>query len=163
MGCILNNNFYKMLEIKELDQKGLDFLINEEGLVLHPYLDSVGIPTIGVGCTYYENGTKVKMTDSSITKDRAISLFKNLLNNYELGVYSVTRDDINQNQFNALVSFTYNEGVNAFKHSTLLEKINLNPDDNTITHEFLQWERAGSDPKRLESRRIHEAKLYFTK
>ena len=152
-----------MKEIQQLDQKGLDFIINEEGVVLHPYLDSVGIPTIGVGCTYYKGGTKVKMTDPSITKEQAIDMFKNIVKTYELGVYSVTRDDITQNQFNALVSFTYNEGVNAFKHSTLLKLVNRNPNDNNITHEFLQWTRAGSDTNRLKSRRIHEAQLYFTK
>lgn len=151
------------MEIQQLDQKGIDFLTHEEGIVLHPYLDANNIPTIGIGCTYYENGQKVKMIDPSITKDRAISLFKRLLPTYELGVYSVTRDDINQNQFNALVSFTYNEGVNAFKNSTLLKLINKNPDDNNISHEFLQWTRVGTKQEVLKDRRIREAQLYFTK
>ncbi|RYF09996.1 MAG: hypothetical protein EOO42_23200, partial [Flavobacteriales bacterium] len=74
----------RMEEIKQVSNTGIQFLIGEEGLVKRPYLDQVGIPTIGVGCTYYENGTKVKMTDPPITTERAIQLFRNLLKNYEL-------------------------------------------------------------------------------
>ena len=59
-------------EIKQASQEGIDFLMNEEGCVLHPYKDQVGISTIGIGNTYYEDGTRVKMTDAPITKDRAI-------------------------------------------------------------------------------------------
>ncbi len=152
-----------MAEIKEIDQKGINFLIKEEGLILHPYLDQAGIPTIGIGCTYYLGGKKVTMKDPSITKQQAIDLFKKLLKVYELGVYSVTRDDITQNQFNALVSFTYNEGVGAFKGSTLLKLINKNPNDPTIKAEFLRWTRVGSKKLELLDRRTREGNLYFTK
>ena len=92
------------MEIKELSDYGIKFLMSNEGVILHPYLDTKGIPTIGVGNTFYEDGSKVKMTDPPITKERAMELFKYILKNYELAVYSNTRDDINQNQFDALVS-----------------------------------------------------------
>jgi lysozyme len=141
-----------------MDQKGLDFLVNEEGLILHPYKDSKGIPTIGVGCTYYEDGTRVKMTDPPITKERAYSLFKNILKNYETAVWSVTRDDINQNQFNALVSICYNIGVQGFKGSTLLKRVNDKSDEPSIISAFRMWRK----PPELLPRRIREAKLYFS-
>ena len=64
------------MEIKNISASGLSFLINEEGLRLKPYLDLVGIATIGVGCTYYENGAKVKITDKAISKERAEQLSK---------------------------------------------------------------------------------------
>jgi lysozyme len=150
------------MEIKSMNQEGLNFLIKEEGLVLKPYLDSVGVPTIGVGSTYYEDGSKVKMTDKPITKERAIQLFKNLLKNYELAVYSSTRDDINQNQFNALVSICYNIGVFGFKGSTLLKRVNKNPNDSTIKQAFQMWRNAGGKPILL-GRRNREAALYFKK
>lgn len=150
------------MEIKQIDQSGIDFLINEEGLILHPYLDSVGIPTIGIGNTYYEDGTRIKMTDSTITKDKAINLFKIVLRNYETAVWSVTRDDINQNQFNALVSLCYNIGVAAFKGSTLLKRVNANPNDFLIRDAFLMWKNAGGKPILLQRRR-READLYFKK
>jgi lysozyme len=146
------------VEIKSMDINGVNFLILEEGIVLKPYLDSVGVPTIGVGCTYYENGIRVKMSDPPITKLRAIELFRNVLKTYEQAVWSVTRDDINQNQFNALVSICYNIGVAGFKGSTLLKRVNNNPKDSTITEAFKMWRK----PAVLLTRRIREAKLYFS-
>lgn len=143
-----------------MDAAGIDFLINEEGLVLKPYRDSVGIPTIGIGCTYYEDGTRVKMTDPPISRDRAIGLFKNLLKNYETAVWSVTRDDINQDQFNALTSICFNIGVSAFKGSTLVKRVNKNPNDPSIKGAFEMWKNAGGKPILL-GRRRREAALYF--
>ena len=149
------------MEIKSLDTVGLDRLVKEEGVVLHPYLDSVGVPTIGVGCTYYEDGTRVKMTDPPFTMDRAMSLFKNVLKNYDTTVWSVTRDDISQNNFNALVSICFNIGVLGFITSTLLKRVNRNPKDPSITEAFKMWRNAGGKPILL-NRRIREAKLYFS-
>ncbi|HEX5186255.1 MAG TPA: hypothetical protein VFV86_05135, partial [Nitrososphaeraceae archaeon] len=80
-----------MNEIKKVSDNGINFLIKEEGLVLHPYLDAVGIPTIGIGATYYEDGTRIKITDPPISEERAIDLFKNLLKHYETTVWSVIR------------------------------------------------------------------------
>lgn len=148
-------------EIRKVSAKGIEFLIAEEGLRLKPYKDSVGIATIGVGCTYYENGKRVTMQDPAITKDRAIELFKNLLKTYELAVYSTTRDDINQNQFDALVSLCFNIGVAAFKRSTVLKRVNANPLNKTIEGAFLMWRNAGSKPILLK-RRQREIALYFT-
>ncbi|QNK61706.1 glycoside hydrolase family protein [Pedobacter sp. PAMC26386] len=147
-------------EIKEISNEGIQFLIQEEGLIKRPYLDQVGVPTIGIGCTYYENGTKVKMTDPAITTERAIALFRNLLKNYELAVYSSTRDDINQNQFDALTSFTFNVGINGFKSSDLLKKVNQDKQDPKIKLAFEAWKNAGGKPILL-ARRKREAALYF--
>ena len=83
-------------EIKQISDNGLKFLMNNEGVVLKPYLDTKGIPTIGVGNTFYEDGSKVKMTDPPITEKRAMELFRWILKQYELAVYSNTRDDINR-------------------------------------------------------------------
>lgn len=148
-----------MAEIKTLDQKGIDFLTQEEGLRLSPYLDSKGIPTIGIGATYYpDTGKKVTMKDKKLTKDEAIAMFKHLLTFYEKGVWSVTRDDISQNQFNALVSICYNIGVGAFKGSTLLKRVNNDPHDPKIADAFLMWKK----PAVLIGRRKREIALYFS-
>lgn len=146
------------MEIKCLDQKGIDFLIKEEGCILHPYLDSVGVPTIGVGNTYYPDGKRVTMQDPPITKEMAMELFRIIVKQYETTVWSVTRDDINQNQFNALVSICYNIGVNGFKKSTLLKRVNENPKQPSIRDAFLMWNK----PKELIKRRKREATLYFS-
>ena len=150
------------MEIKKVSKEGLQFLSIEEGMVLHPYRDISGIPTIGIGCTYYEDGSKVKMTDTPITKERAYELFENVLRNYEFSVYSLSRDDINQNQFNALVSLCYNIGVTGFKGSTVLRLVNKNPNNKIISAAFEMWKRSGNNPEALLPRRIREAKLYFS-
>jgi lysozyme len=144
-----------------MDNKGIEFLVNEEGLVLHPYLDDGGVPTIGVGCTYYENGSRVKMTDPAISRERAIELYRHILKNYETTVWSVTRDDISQNQFNALTSICFNIGVGAFKKSTLLKRVNNNPNDPSIKEAFKMWRFDNGKPVLL-GRRIRESKLYFS-
>jgi lysozyme len=149
------------MEVKTVSDKGIDFLIKEEGMVLKPYRDSVGIPTIGIGNTYYEDGRRVQMTDKPITKERAISLFKNVLKHYETAVWSVTRDDINQNQFDAMVSLCYNIGVAGFKGSTVVKRVNKDPKDPSIRDAFKMWKNAGGKPILLK-RREREADLYFT-
>jgi lysozyme len=146
-------------EIKTMSEKGIDFLIKEEGLRLKPYLDSAGIPTIGIGCTYYENGVRVTMKDKAITKERAKSLFRNLLSIYEKAVWSNTRDDISQNEFDALGSLCFNIGVSHFKGSTVLRLVNAKADQG-ITKAFEMWKYANGQPELLP-RRQREAELYF--
>lgn len=147
------------MEIKNVSKNGLDFIIKEEGLRLKPYKCSAGIPTIGIGCTYYEDGTKVTMEDKPITEQRARSLFLNLLKHYEMCVYTATRDDINQNQFDSLVSITFNIGTVAFKKSTLLRRVNKNPNGDDIENAFLMWRNAKGKPILL-NRRKREYQLY---
>jgi lysozyme len=154
-------------EITQMSDNGIQFLIREEGLILKPYKDSVGIPTIGVGMTYYpDSGRKVQMTDPELTADRAIKYFREMLKIYELGVYAVTRDDITANQFDALTSLTYNIGVAGFKASSLLKRVNANLNDPEIAKAFLAYSNARIDGiKRpvLLGRRKREADLYFSK
>lgn len=151
-----------MTEIKSLDQRGRDFLAKEEGIKLAPYLDSVGIPTIGIGCTFYPGGRRVTMKDKPLASIAdAWALFDAVNSNFLFTVYSTTRDDINQNQFNALLSLCYNIGPAAFKGSTVLKLVNKNPNDAKITGAFEMWKNAGGKPVLL-GRRKREAKLYFS-
>ena len=145
------------MEIKEMSPQGIKFLMDNEGVILKPYLDTKGIPTIGVGNTYYEDGTKVKMTDTTITMARAMELFKYVLKNYELTVYSNTRDDINQNQFDSLTSLCYNIGETNFKNSTLVKRINARASDQSIKNAFMMWNK----PPEIIGRRKRECELYF--
>lgn len=151
-----------MSKITKIGQKGLDLIKEFEGLRLKPYLCSAKVPTIGYGNTFYEDGTKVKLTDPPITNERAIQLLHLILANFEKHVDSYCRDDINQNQFDALVSFAYNCGTGALKSSTLLKKVNANPNDPTIRAEFMKWTRAGGKQLAgLIRRRTAESNLYF--
>jgi lysozyme len=115
-------------------------------------------------CALYENGKKVSLKDTIITEQRATELLSNSLKNLEQHVDSFCRDDINQNQFDALVSFAFNLGPYNLKSSTLLKKVNKNPNDPTIRDEFMRWTKAGGKVlKGLVERRQCEADLYFSK
>lgn len=142
-------------------QKGLAFIEKEEGMVLRPYLDSVKKPTIGIGSTYWEDGSPVKMSDKPITKERAYELFKVTLRRYEAQVNKSITRAINQNQFDALVSLCYNIGTNGFAGSTVAKKVNANPCDPDIRQWFEAWRNAGGKPILL-SRRKREATLYYS-
>lgn len=133
-----------------------------EGKRLKAYQDSVGIWTIGYGTTFYPDGSKVKPTDS-ITEERADFLLKWQVLEKSGGVDALVKN-VNQNQFDALVSFAYNVGTGALKKSTLLKKLLVNPNDPSIETEFLKWNKAnGIALKGLTKRRQAEADLYFKK
>jgi len=152
------------MKITKISKKGLDLIKKFEGLKLKPYLCSAGVPTIGYGNTLYENGKKVSLKDTIITEQRATELLSHSLKNLEQHVDSFCRDDINQNQFDALVSFAFNLGPYNLKSSTLLKKVNKNPNDPTIRDEFMRWTKAGGKVlKGLVERRKCEADLYFSK
>lgn len=141
----------------------IDMIIKSEGLKLKSYRCPANVWTIGVGCTYYENGTRVKEGEE-ITRERAIELLKNVLKKYEADVDNMTRDDINQNQFDALVDFAFNCGSANLKSSTLLKKVNANPNDPNIAQEFNKWVRGGGKVlPGLVTRRKEEVALYFKK
>lgn len=151
------------MKITKIGTKGLDLIKSFEGLKLKPYLCPANVPTIGYGSTFYENDKKVKLTDPSITEQRASELLLDSLKGFERYVDSYCRDDINQNQFDALVSFCYNLGPANLKSSTLLKKANVNPNDPTIAQEFLKWNKAGGKAlKGLTKRRQAESDLYFS-
>lgn len=148
------------MAIKKLSAQGVDFLMQEEGLKLTPYLDSKGKPTIGVGNTYYPGGRKVKITDPPITKEKAIEMFNIIVARYEKTVADKVKSDIKQNQFDALVSLCYNIGSDGFAGSTVLELLNINPNDPKINEAFCLWKWSGGKPILL-GRRQREVKLYF--
>lgn len=144
-------------------KKGLDLIKKYEGFFAKPYEDPIGIPTIGYGATYYPNKVKVTMKDKPLTEKEASDLLVQMLKVYENQVALLVRKPINQNQFDALVSFTYNLGATNLGKSTLLKKVNANPNDPTIRQEFEKWNRAsGKVFNGLTKRRKDEAALYFS-
>jgi lysozyme len=151
------------MKITKISNLGLELIKKYEGFKAKAYLCPAKVPTIGYGSTYYEDGTKVKLTDPPITKERATELLEALLVSYERSVDSYCVDTINQYQFDALCSFAYNCGVGNLKSSTLLKKVNKNPQDVTIRNEFLKWNKGGGKVLNgLTKRRIEEAELYFS-
>ena len=152
-----------MSKITKISSKGIELIKSFEGLRLKPYLCSAKVPTIGYGNTFYENGKKVTLKDPEITESRATELLAWSLTKFEQYVDSYCSDDINQNQFDALVSFCYNLGPANLKSSTLLKKVNTDPNDPSIEKEFLKWNKAGGRALAgLTRRRQAELALYFS-
>lgn len=142
--------------------KGTAIIRKYEGLRLQAYICPAGKPTIGWGNCFYENGSPVKIGDK-ITIDRADKLLFSIIAKFEIELSRLVKSQINENQKGALTSFIFNLGSTKFGNSTLLKKVNKNPNDPTIRDEFMRW--VGKDPNTingLRSRRAAEADLYFT-
>jgi lysozyme len=142
--------------------KGTPIIRKFEGLKLTAYLCPANVWTIGYGSTFFENGSKVQQGDK-ITLDRADKLLLEMVKRFEISVKGLVKSSINDNQLGALTSFAFNVGVGAFSKSTLLRKVNANPNDTTIRNEFMRWTKAGGKVlKGLVTRREAEANLYFS-
>ena len=146
-----------------MTEKGLNLIKRFEGCKLKAYLCSAGKPTIGYGATYYKDGTKVKLGDT-ITQEEADELLNWMVDNeYEPFVKKVVTSEINPYQTDALCSFAYNCGTGNLKKSTLLKKVNANPNDPAIADEFAKWNKSkGQVLAGLTRRRKAETTLYFT-
>lgn len=155
--------------MKKASKKIVEFISSFEGFEAKPYLDITGKPTIGYGATYYQDGRKVKMSDPPITLQCALDLKEFHIEEKEKVVRSLVKSNINQNQFDALVSWVYNLGKENLRTSTMLKKINANPNDPTIKNSWVQWNKA-RDPKTkqlkvsngLTRRRNEEIAIYFS-
>lgn len=123
--------------------KGISVMEHFEGLKLKPYLCSAKKATIGIGSTYYEDGSPVKMTDKAITKERAYQLFKiTLKNTYEPAVREAIKVPLTQNQFDALVCLAYNCGS---IYDGMAEKVNANPKDKSVWGQFLLYNKVNAE------------------
>lgn len=148
--------------ILQVTKAAIDMIHHFESCRLTAYKCPKGVWTIGWGNTQYENGISVKQGDK-ITQERADQLFSSILSRFTSGVLTLVRTTLNDNQFSALVSFAYNVGIGALGKSTLMRKVNKNPNDPTIRDEFMKWNKAGSKVLAgLTRRRKAEADLYFS-
>lgn len=151
----------------QVSAAALEILKDREELRLKAYLDQAGVWTIGYGATYYENGVRVKQGDV-ITADRAIQLLNYHVGVAASGVNNIVKAALNQGQFDALVSFTYNVGVPKFTASTLRTLVNTNPNDlDRIAAEFRKWVYVTVKGVKVKSsglvaRREEEIEMYTT-
>ena len=145
-----------------------ELLVKFEGFRAEPYLDQAGVPTIGYGSTYYEDGTPVTMSDNMISRERAKRLKEHVLQNMYNQVKHLVEVELNPFQWAAILSFVYNIGVSAFAGSTLLRKLNEDPNDQSIAYEFSRWNKVRVNgvlqvSDGLVTRRKREAEFYFKK
>jgi lysozyme len=146
----------------KLDDVGYNLIKSFEGLSLVPYKCQAGISTIGYGATFYPSSKKVTMQDAPISLATAKWMLKETADKFAVDVDKMIKANINQNQFNAIVSIAYNIGLAGLAKSSLLKKVNANPSDPTIRNSFLIWNKAGGRVlDGLTKRRTKEANLYF--
>ena len=144
----------------EINKAGKDLIKRFEGCKLKAYKCPANVWTIGWGQTFYPDGTKIKEGDV-ITQERADELFDIIINDFARMTDALVKSDVTENNFSALVSFTFNVGTGNLRKSTLLRKVNANPKDPSIRAEFMKWTRANNVVLRgLVRRREAEAKLY---
>jgi len=145
-----------------ISEFGLNTIKKFEGLRLNAYQCPAGVYTIGYGSTRFPDGSCVSMFDKLHDEVEATELLKSTVQAYEQCINDAL-PNLNQNQFDALVSFTYNIGTGAFLSSTLLKLAKVNAQDSGIRNEFMRWNRAaGRILPGLQARRSEEAKLYFS-
>lgn len=117
-------------------QRGLSLIKSFEGLRLLAYRDAVGVLTIGYGAT---RGVKAGM---SVTKEQAERMLLNDVQRFEAEVERLVKAPLSGNQWDALVSFTYNLGAANLESSTLLRKLNTG-DYAGAAEQFPRWNKAG--------------------
>lgn len=147
-----------------MESEALDLAANLclkfEGLYLRPYICPAGVPTIGVGSTVYEDGTKVSLSDPAISRERAIGLLMLTLKRDYMPAAKRLCNVETAGQLAALTDFAYNAGIGALKASTLRKKVNAK-EYELVPAEFAKWVKAGSKTlKGLQLRRAMESNLF---
>lgn len=154
----------------KLSDKGFEMLALFEGFRSKPYRDSVGVPTIGYGNTYYYNdkGEKVKVTMSTkpLSKDEARKLKIEITNKdfapavNRLLEKQIKNGEISQNMFDALISLAYNIGIGGLSNSRVIRHLK-NGDKLRAGNAFLLWRNAGGRPILLK-RRQKEREIFLS-
>ena len=137
-------------------QDGVNLIKSFEGLRLTAYRDPVGVLTIGYGTT---TGVSSGM---KITQSQAEAYLKQDLAKFEQAVKDDVTVPLNSNQFDALVSFTYNVGEGALTSSTLLRLLNQG-DYQGAADQFARWNKGdgGVELAGLTTRRKAERALFL--
>ncbi len=148
--------------MRNVSKAGLDLIKSFEGLFLKPYLDPIKIPTIGYGTIMYPDGKRVTMQDPEITEQRALELLQHEVDKKAQAVDQMVKVAINDNEYAALASFSYNVGSQALQTSTLLKLLNAGADRVAVADQFLRWDKAGGKQlPGLTRRRQAERSLFL--
>ena len=165
----LLDGFLELFHKKRLSKEGANVIKEFESLRLEAYKCPAGIPTIGWGHTRgVKLNTKIsrKQAEDFFTEDVKSSVEYINKFNKELNENGLK---LRQNQFDALVSFVFNCGIENFNKSTLKKKILAGADDSDIAKEFRKWHKVKNAEDKLVpsrgliKRREEEIKLWMKK
>ena len=137
-----------------IGQKGIELIKHFEGCELEAYKCPAGVWTIGYG---HIKGVSEGM---SITQEQAEQMLLDELKEYENYINELVVVDLSQNQFDALVAWTYNLGPTNLNNSTMLKVLNENKLDE-VPAQMRRWNKAGNKVlEGLERRRLAESMLF---
>ena len=141
-----------------LSHKGFDFIAAHEGCKLHAYQDQAGIWTIGFGCTYHVRPGEVW------TYQQALAALSWAISKVDSDVNRLVKS-ATQDQYDAMISLTYNIGVGAFHRSSVL-RAHLAGQFDAAADAFLLWDKVRIDDhltfdQGLLNRRRAERDLYL--
>lgn len=165
-GYSFNNDGSCVEDVNLMSEAGLGFVKSFEGFYANKYYDCVGVLTQGYGMT----GDEIANLPVLITKETAATLLESLINEKYAKKVKADLDakgvELQQNEFDALVSFAYNCGTDALlSKSTLYKNVVAGVKDSaTITANFLAWSNDGEGNRidGLYRRRTSEAALFLT-
>jgi len=156
----------------KISSEGLRFLTTCEGYEPKVYKDSAGLPTIGVGHLLTKSelssgkikiGNEIIKYEGGLTHEQIVNLLSQDLRPTMRAVNDYVKVELSQAQFDALCSFTFNVGINAFIGSTLLKELNKRHYDS-VPVQMRRWNRAGGRVIRgLANRREKEIALWENK
>lgn len=142
--------------MRHVTDEGLEIIMHHEGFVPEVYLCPAGIPTIGYGHVVlpHEN------FDEGITKERGMEILRNDVGIAERAVSRLISVPLADEQFDALVSFTFNLGSGSLQSSTLRQKVNRQEHD-LAPDQFRRWVYAGGRRLRGLVRRREDEALWY--
>lgn len=139
----------------KIGDRGLAIIKRSEGLKLEAYLDTGRVPTIGYGHT---RGVKLGLT---CIETQALAWLREDCEDAEAAVTANIRVPLSQNQFDALVSFTFNVGTGALESSTLRKMLNAG-NYGGAADQLLRWNKDnGVVLAGLTTRRAAERNLFL--
>ena len=154
---------------RQMTQTGIKALLAREGSRSKMYYDTAGLPTIGVGhlLTRSEmtsgkiwiDGEAIRWRDG-LSNDQITRLFDRDNDLAEAAVSDLVKVELADHQFDTLVSFVFNVGINAFRKSTLLRQLNAG-DYDAVKTQLGRWIYAAGKPV-LRLRREEEARQWET-
>jgi len=148
--------------IMNISNNGIEMIKQFENFSSTWYKDSKGVWTIGYGHAAKDNE---RYTINRVNNQTALKMLRNDLSISESAVNRMVNVPLNQNQFDALVSFVFNVGEGNFAKSTLLKKLNEG-NYKEATDEFLKWNKITYKGKKIEllgltNRRMKERELFL--
>lgn len=142
-------------------KNGIAIIQEFEGIKTKPYKDCIGLWTVGIGTLIGDGKSLPDSWNRTFTLEECHALLRKELSHIERGIAKYISVKLTQNQFDALVCFTYNLGLGCLQRSTLRQKLNRGDKDGAI-ESWLKYNKAGGKVfKGLDRRRKAEVKLFL--